>query len=102
MEQNATNVLGSLHGGFTATLVDATSTYALYCDQDEITPSVSLDMHMTYMKAANLGDEILIDAKTMRAGKNLAYLRVEVKNKQTGDLLAQALHTRFLLSEKSY
>lgn len=54
------------------------------------------------MKAANLGDEILIDAKTMRAGKNLAYLRVEVKNKQTGDLLAQALHTRFLLSEKSY
>lgn len=52
------------------------------------------------MKAAKLGEEIVIDAKTMKAGKNLAYLKVEIKNKETGDLLVQGLHTKFILSGK--
>lgn len=47
VEQSATNIVGALHGGFTATLVDAVSGYALHSDEDKITPSVSVDMHMT-------------------------------------------------------
>ena len=49
VEQEHTNAFGSLHGGFSATLVDMISTYALIVDKLTTTPNtgVSVDLHMT-------------------------------------------------------
>ena len=49
---------------------------------------------------AKIDDSILIEAKTLRAGKNLAFLEVEIKNKDTGDLLVKGSHTKYLLQVK--
>ncbi|CAH0554024.1 unnamed protein product [Brassicogethes aeneus] len=97
VEEEHTNVMGGLHGGLSATLVDCISSYALLSDKNGGTASVSVDLHTTYLKGAKIGDEILIDAKTIRAGKTLAFLEVLIKNKATGDLLVKGSHTKYIL-----
>ena len=48
------------------------------------------------MKACKPGSEILIDADTLKVGKTLAFLTVDLKLKDTGDLIAQGKHTKFV------
>ena len=50
----------------------------------------------SYMKAAQVGEEIVIDAKTLRAGRTLAFLTVDITRKSDGALLAQGKHTKFV------
>ena len=46
-------------------------------------------------------DEIEIEAKTLRVGKAIAVVSVELKNKKTGKIIAQGRHTKYLaLSSK--
>ncbi|VDI10066.1 acyl-coenzyme A thioesterase 13 [Mytilus galloprovincialis] len=86
---------GTLHGGMTATLVDAVSTWALLTSDKQVA-GVSVDMGISYMKAAKVGEEILIDAKTLRVGNRLAFLTVDITRKADGTLLAQGKHTKFI------
>ncbi|KAJ8980748.1 hypothetical protein NQ317_013753 [Molorchus minor] len=94
------NSLGSLHGGLSATIVDSISTYALMSHKNGEVASVSVDIHMTYLKGAKVGDEIEIDANTIRAGRTLAFLEVFIKNKSTGEILVKGSHTKFLMQNK--
>ena len=48
-----------------------------------------------YLNAAKIGDDIVIDANTLKVGKKLAYLTVDIKSKTNGKLLAQGKHTKF-------
>ena len=48
------------------------------------------------MKGAKVGDEIVIDAVTLKRGKTLAFLTVDIRNKLDGSLLAQGKHTKFV------
>ena len=49
-----------------------------------------------YLKAGKIGDEIVIEASTSKVGKTLAFLTVDIRNKATGDLIAQGTHTKYL------
>lgn len=49
------------------------------------------------MKSAKIGDTIEINAKTLRAGKTLAFLEVLIKNKESGDTLVKGSHTKYIL-----
>ena len=86
---------GTLHGGFSAHLVDSMSSLALATAQDEFRPGVSVDMSLTYMKPARIGEEIIIEARTLRAGKTLAFLECEIRNKDEA-LLVKGSHTKFV------
>ncbi|XP_042320962.1 acyl-coenzyme A thioesterase 13 [Sceloporus undulatus] len=90
-----TNRGGTLHGGLTATLVDVVSTAALLCTERG-SPGVSVDMNITYMSAAKIGDEIQITAKILKQGRSLAFATVDLTNKATGRLIAQGRHTKHL------
>ncbi|KAJ8911949.1 hypothetical protein NQ315_012760 [Exocentrus adspersus] len=79
ISEEHSNVMGGLHGGLSATLVDMISTYGLFSHKYGEVPSVSVDLHTTFMKAARVGDIIEIDSKTVRVGKNLAFLEVLIK-----------------------
>ncbi|XP_066253509.1 acyl-coenzyme A thioesterase 13-like [Euwallacea similis] len=94
------NVLGGLHGGFSATLVDVISGYALSSHKKGAMPHVSVHLNTEYIKGAKIGDEIEIIADTVRVGKNLAFLEVFIKNKHTGDLLVKGSHTKFMMNSK--
>ncbi|XP_044263124.1 acyl-coenzyme A thioesterase 13-like [Tribolium madens] len=95
VDESHTNPMGGLHGGFSATLVDCISTYALMTKVE--VPNVSVDIHMSYLKGAKIGDDVLIDASLLKTGKSLAFLEVELKNKKNGDLLVKGSHTKFLM-----
>lgn len=89
------NMGGSLHGGFTSTVIDCVSTYALMTYK-ESPPGVSVDLHVTFMKAGLPGDTVIVDAKTVRAGKRLAFLSVDVTKNDGKDMIAHGRHTKFI------
>ena len=87
--------MGTMHGGFSAHLVDSVTTMALMTVGDDPKPGVSVDMNVTYMKPALVGEEIFVDAKTLRSGKKLAFLECEIRNKEQ-QLLVKGSHTKFV------
>lgn len=89
-----TNQVGTLHGGFTATLVDCISSLALLAGGSP-TPGVSTDLSCSYMKAANVGEIVTVEAQVLKSGKNISFSTVDLKNEQ-GQLIAQGKHTKFM------
>ncbi|KAI4503814.1 hypothetical protein M0802_001217 [Mischocyttarus mexicanus] len=86
---------GTLHGGFTATIIDCISTYALMtCGTGA--PGVSVNMNITYMKPAFPGDVVEVNAKTIRAGRTLAYLAVDLTKNNGKDIIANGKHIKFI------
>uniref|UniRef100_F7E0J0 Acyl-coenzyme A thioesterase 13 n=1 Tax=Equus caballus TaxID=9796 RepID=F7E0J0_HORSE len=95
VEEEHTNKMGTLHGGLIATLVDSISTVALLLSERGA-PGVSVDMNITYMSPAKMGEDILITAHILKQGKTLAFTSVDLTNKVTGKLIAQGRHTKHL------
>ncbi|EFB28339.1 hypothetical protein PANDA_003872, partial [Ailuropoda melanoleuca] len=93
--EDHTNKYGTLHGGMTATLVDSISTVALLCTERGA-PGVSVDMNITYMSPAKVGEDLVITAHILKQGKTLAFTSVDLMNKTTGELVAQGRHTKHL------
>ncbi|XP_074025765.1 acyl-coenzyme A thioesterase 13 [Leptinotarsa decemlineata] len=89
----------TLHGGMSALLLDNVSTWALqtHKNADDVKAAVSVEINMTFIKAAKEGEEIQIDANTLRAGKSLAFLEMFIKNKSTGELLVKGGQTKYLV-----
>ncbi|XP_030067329.1 acyl-coenzyme A thioesterase 13-like [Microcaecilia unicolor] len=95
IEDEHTNANGTLHGGMTATLVDTISSAALlYTERGQL--AVSVDMNITYMDTAKLGDSILITAQVLKQGQSLAFVTVDLINKDTKKIIAQGRHTMHL------
>ncbi|GJQ81633.1 hypothetical protein Trydic_g8512 [Trypoxylus dichotomus] len=93
------NIVGGLHGGYIATLVDVLSSLGLLSHEKGLKPSVSVNMNINYLSSAKEGDTVEILSNTLKVGKTLAFLNVELKNKETGVLLAKGSHTKFLLDK---
>ncbi|XP_050064023.1 acyl-coenzyme A thioesterase 13-like isoform X3 [Aphis gossypii] len=103
VEKQHTNVLGTLHGGFTATAVDVLSSMAVLThprvveDIDSAPNSgVSVDIHVSYLNSAKVGDRIVIDSETVKLGRNLAFLKVTLFRKDDNVILARGSHTKFV------
>ncbi|KAI5130368.1 acyl-coenzyme A thioesterase 13 [Manis pentadactyla] len=95
VEEEHINKMGTLHGGLTATLVDNISTMALLCTERGAA-GVSVDMSISYMSPAKLGEDVMITAHVLKQGKTLAFASVDLTNKATGKLIAQGRHTKHL------
>lgn len=88
---------GGLHGGLSSTIVDVLTTYALMThDVENVKAGVSVDLHVTFLKGAKENDELVIDAKTIKCGKTLAYLDCEIRNKKCNSILVRGTHTKFV------
>lgn len=53
-------------------------------------------MEHRFLKAAFPGDVVSIDARTIKAGRTLAFLEVELSKKDDGALIARGIHTKFI------
>ncbi|WOL01528.1 acyl-coenzyme A thioesterase 13 [Canna indica] len=84
-----------LHGGVVATLVDVVGSSA-FLSAGLRTTGVSLDINVSYLDVAFIGEEIEIDAKVLRAGKTVGVVSVEVRKKGSGKLIAQGRHSKYL------
>lgn len=85
---------GTLHGGYTATLVDMVTTYALMSKPCH--PGVSVEINVNYLKGARIGDEVLVEANLVKAGKNLAFIDCVLKNKRDNAVIAKGSHTKYV------
>lgn len=50
----------------------------------------------SYMNAAKEGDNVEVEAITRKLGKKVAFLEVEVRNKDKNQLLATGRHTKYV------
>jgi acyl-coenzyme A thioesterase 13 len=106
----STNYSDILHGGMTATIVDQISSLALTTallsepsPDEKMTriASVSIELSISYMSPIKLGQTILIEANTLKYGKSIAFLNVDIFNKETLKLVANAKHTKYILGKPS-
>lgn len=89
------NADGRLHGGAITSLVDIIGSGPLY-SMGMPHSGVSVDINVTIIAGACLGEEIEIEAKTLGAGKSMAVVSVDIRLKATGKLVAQGRHTKLL------
>lgn len=93
---------GHLHGGLTATIVDKLSTMSLEaCGEEnlekvEIPVNPSLELNISYIGPAKIGDTIIIEASVLKQGKSIAFLNVDIFNKSNNKLIARGNHIKFM------
>lgn len=106
-----TNIGGVLHGGLTASIIDSVTTAALFNTPIRKT-GVSVNLNVSYLKAAKVNQKIIIDAYIKQVGNKLAFLEANIY--QVGStqfdytqeyfdslkmlkLIASGAHTKYIL-----
>jgi uncharacterized protein (TIGR00369 family) len=94
VKQELYNIVGTLHGGATATLIDAAAGVALigHLGGRKVT---TVELKVNYLRPAAEG-KIRARARFVKVGKTLAVISCEVKDPH-GHLMATALVTYMLL-----
>ncbi|KAK5649999.1 hypothetical protein RI129_001028 [Pyrocoelia pectoralis] len=95
IEKEHVNSKGGLHGGLTATIVDVLTSCALLTRDSR--PNISVDIHVSYLKEALNGNEILINAETIKCGKTLGFTECVISDKATGSIIAKGKQTLYIL-----
>uniref|UniRef100_A0AC35TRC4 4HBT domain-containing protein n=1 Tax=Rhabditophanes sp. KR3021 TaxID=114890 RepID=A0AC35TRC4_9BILA len=87
------NPFGSLHGGCSATLIDIVSPLT-FISRPKCAPGVSVDLHVSYLVGAKLGETIIVEGSVVKSGNKLAFREGKLYNKSNNALVASALHTK--------
>ena len=90
------NLMGTLHGGAIATLVDDVGTVAIMSGDKDGRPGVTTDLSISYMSAAPAGSTVIIDGRVLKVGRTLAFVEVELRRESDQKLLAQGRMTKFM------
>jgi acyl-coenzyme A thioesterase 13 len=108
---NHTNIGSVLHGGLTASLIDSVTTAALFNTPIRKT-GVSVNLNVSYMKAAKINEKIIINAYVKQIGNKLAFLEANIyranqaQSEYTQEffdslselkLIASGSHTKYIL-----
>lgn len=89
------NMLGKLHGGAVASLVDDVGTLALLASsQSGGRPGVTTDLHVSYFRPGD--GTLLITGKVAKIGRTLAFVEVELRSEAGGEVVARGQMTKFL------
>ncbi|BDA41735.1 probable acyl-coenzyme A thioesterase 13 [Coccomyxa sp. Obi] len=97
VEARVQNRYNTLHGGCIATLVDVVGSAALVTQSER--SGVSLHMSVEYLRPALSGDDVFIDAQVVKVGGLIATINVDLTSMNTGALIAQGKHIKFLSSK---
>ncbi len=94
IEPHKLNLLGTLHGGVTATLVDAAAGVAII-GQLGGRPATTVELKVNYLRPATHG-KVHARSRIVKMGKRLAFATVEVKDSH-GRLVATGSATYMVL-----
>lgn len=89
------NSRGTIHGAVSAALVDWSGGLAIATHGLEKT-GASIDIHITYIGTASIGDSIEIESIANKVGRSIAFTTVRIRNITTGNLVATASHTKYI------
>ncbi|PAV90956.1 hypothetical protein WR25_12939 isoform A [Diploscapter pachys] len=92
VDELMTNPHSTLHGGCTATLIDIATTAACLIKRGQ--PGVSVDLHVSYLAAAQKGETVVLDSVVTKMGKSLAFTKADLYRKSDGVRVATGLHTK--------
>lgn len=53
-------------------------------------------LYSSYLKGTRKGDDVIVDAQTIRRGKTLAYLTCELRHKSDNSTIAVGTHTLYV------
>ena len=87
----------TLHGGYIGYIADLTTTLPLL-SLGSNNPGVSVELNISYMKAAKEGELVTVETEVLKLGKSLAFTEAVLTNEK-GDLIAKAKHTKFVGGE---
>lgn len=90
---------GTVHGGFVATLLDASMGRAVRAGLDEGQATVTAAMTITYLTPAKPGEEITTRTEVLRQGDSLAMV-TGVATDPTGEQVAHAVGTFSIIDEE--
>lgn len=82
---------GGVHGGIIFSAAD--SAFAFACNSQNII-SVALDVHITFVRYAKTGDELIVEARELHLGNKISVYEISTKNK-AGELIAQFKGTAY-------
>lgn len=87
-----------MHCSYASHFNDPFSKYilALYFPRIQILYHIFLCFVLSYLNSAKVGDEIVITANTVKAGKTLAFLEAKITEKTSGKVIATATHIKFV------
>jgi len=89
------NRFGVVHGGALAGLID---TVAAITSLTQMKRIVTIELNISYVKAASITTKIIAKGKVIQSGKSLIRTRVELFNEE-GQLLTTGNLTFFVLGE---
>ena len=93
------NAAGMFHGGIVYTLCDMACYVALLGELEEGENAATHDLHVSLMRAAQIGDTVRFTGRILRRGRSVAFLESEA---HCGDqLLARATVTKTVLRNRA-
>lgn len=98
VEKEHLNRDGTMHGGFTGTIVDNVTSYAMISKGTH--PGVTANLSVSYITPASLGDVLEIEANTVRAGKKMAYLDLVIRRKSDDRIIAKGGQVKYIQFDK--
>lgn len=102
LSANHVNSRKTIHGGVIATLVDFAGGLAIATHGMERT-GASVDIHVTYIGTAGVGDIIEIEGIANKVGRSMAFTSVKickVIDGEAGAPVASASHTKFFIQPR--
>ncbi|EKD13780.1 uncharacterized protein L3040_005603 [Drepanopeziza brunnea f. sp. 'multigermtubi'] len=100
--KNCVNSRGTIHGAVSAALVDWSGGLAIATHGMEKT-GASIDIHVTYIGTASVGDTIEIEALANKVGRSVAFTTVRIcklVDGKPGPMVATASHTKYISQPK--
>lgn len=101
MNEFTVNPEGSLHGGIVYAFVDVACFFAAVSQMEGHQHPVSIETHVSLLRAAGSGDRLTIRARVDRLGRTLAAMRAEVHadNGERRRLIATGSVTKAILTD---
>uniref|UniRef100_T1IXZ6 Acyl-coenzyme A thioesterase 13 n=1 Tax=Strigamia maritima TaxID=126957 RepID=T1IXZ6_STRMM len=93
VERRHRNLVGILHGGMTATLIDSVSGFALLTKNCR---GVTVDLSVSYFYPIQPGQSILIDANIIKCGQNIAFVTSKIRDVNNEKILAIGRQSFFI------
>jgi len=93
------NYFGGAHGGLLATLVDTVAFFPRPLLPAGM-PCTTVNLNVTYVRPAALGDTLTARSELMHLGRSLASVSVQITN-QEGKLVTHGTATLMLLADKA-
>jgi acyl-coenzyme A thioesterase 13 len=93
---------GTIHGAVSATIVDWSGGLAISTHGLEKS-GASVDIHVTYIGTAQLGDVIEIEATANKVGRSMAFTTIRIYklvDGKPGPMVATASHTKYIQQAK--